>query len=191
MAHLRRLARPLWLAVGLLLGLVIGGLWPDVPLHAVATDRLDNFAIATGFVDDDVEAIYFLDVLTATLKAAVVSNQTQFFQARYEANLYADLTKSVHYINQRRGGGAGLPPMQLPQTPNYMMVTGMSDLRRGQSARTRPSLGLVYVAETNTGIVLAYRIPWDQGAHAANRPTGGKLILQAYDTFTTALVRSP
>ena len=46
------------LAIGLVLGLIAGGLWPDAPLHATCTDRVDNFAIATGFVDDDIEAVF-------------------------------------------------------------------------------------------------------------------------------------
>ena len=78
---------PVWLAIGLLVGFVIGGLWPDTPLHAVATDRTENFAMATGFVDDGVEAIYFLDFLTGTLRAAVLSNQGAAFRNRRGANI--------------------------------------------------------------------------------------------------------
>ena len=58
---------PLYLAIGLLLGLMVGlniqGLWPNIPLHATATQGVDKFAIATGLVKNGVEAIYFLDFL--------------------------------------------------------------------------------------------------------------------------------
>ena len=47
--------------VGLAVGLNVRGIWPNVPLHAVATDAAENFAIATGPVDDRTEAIYVLD----------------------------------------------------------------------------------------------------------------------------------
>ena len=53
-------------------GLVLSGLWPQTPLHATATDRSDTFAIATGAVDDDTEAVYFLDFLTGDLRAVVL-----------------------------------------------------------------------------------------------------------------------
>ena len=193
MACLRKLTWTAWLAIGLLVGAVIGGFWPDTPLHAVATDRMENFAIATGFVDDGIEAIYFLDFLTGTLKAAVVSNQTNGFRARYEANIYKDLHTMVNVLNQKRPTGrtAAGPTLQVPQTPNYMLVTGAADIRRGQVARTRPSASLVYVAETTTGIVMAYVLPWEQGAHSANAPSGGKLELWAADQFTTAIIRTP
>ena len=36
------------LGVGFVGGLVASGFWPYTPLHAVATDRSDSFAIATG-----------------------------------------------------------------------------------------------------------------------------------------------
>ena len=60
--------RSLWLAGGLVVGLVIGlnvaGVWPQIPVHAVATHGQDNFAIATGPLDDNVEAIFVLDSVT-------------------------------------------------------------------------------------------------------------------------------
>jgi len=187
---LRNYTGPAWLAVGLVAGLVVGGMLPHAPLHAVATDRLDDVAIATGAVDEEVEAIYFLDVLTGTLKAAVISRQTPGFQAKGEVNLNSDLQKAVQLVNSRAASGSGRPSIQTPTAPNYVMVTGFADLIRGQ-ARTRPSSALVYVAEVNTGVVLAYALQWDQHAHSANTPYVAVLQLRAFDQFTTALVRSP
>ncbi len=191
MGYVRRHRWYVGLAIGLLLGLILGGLWPDAPLHATATDRVDNFAIATGFVDDEIEAVYFLDFLTGTLRVAVVSNVMPSFQARYEANINADLANVVAFIN---AGGEGrnrsvTGQIQLPQTPNYLMVTGVADLRRGASARQRPGRSLVYVAETNTGILLAYAVPWSKEKHSANQPDYGVLKLWAGDQFSTAIKR--
>ena len=193
MLHLRRYAAAGWLVAGLAAGLLMASFLPHAPLHAVATERLDNFTIATGAVDEDVEAIYFLDVLTGTLKVAVVSNQKPGFQAKGEVNLNADLQKAVMALNVRMpsGGTAARPAIQVPTAPNYAMVTGYADLRRGSSGRARPSLALVYVAETSTGIVMAYVLHWQQHLHAGDQPYVAPLSLWAFDQFTTALVRSP
>lgn len=185
--------------IGIGLGIVIGGLLPGTLVRAVATDRAENYAIATGWVDEGVEALYFLDFLTGTLRAAVPSNQTRDFRARFETNVLADLQKVIDIQNanlaqvnaqRARAGQPPLPPLQVPQNPRFLMVTGNLDIRRGAAARTRPSAAAVYVAELNTGIVLAYVVPWNQSAHAANQPQGGSLELWASDRFATAIIRT-
>ena len=109
--------RLVWLAFGLLAGLLIGGVLPNTPLHAVATDRIDTFAMATGPVDDDVEAVFFLDFLTGDLRAVVLGRQGKGFTAFYEYNaVFNDL---------------GIDPNK---TPKFMMVTGSANLRRGGGA---------------------------------------------------------
>ena len=50
----------------------MAGFWPSVPLHAVATDKIETFSMATGHVEVDYEAVYFLDHLTGDLRAFVV-----------------------------------------------------------------------------------------------------------------------
>jgi len=199
MAYLRQRSWPVWLAIGLLLGLMIGGLWPDTPLHAVATDRTDNFAMATGFVGDGAEAVYFLDFLTGKLTAAVLSNQSPGFQAHYEGNVNADLAAIIQVRNagltqtnlqRRRQGLPPLPELQLPQSPNFLMATGMIDMRRGASGRAQPAEAALYVAETNTGILLAYLLPWDANAHKANIPSGARLTPWTGEQVTTALIQT-
>jgi hypothetical protein len=190
-----------WLLVGVAVGLAISGLCPHSPLHAVATDRVDTFAIATGPVDEEVEAFYFLDFLTGTLKAAVLSNATRDFQATYEVNIRGDLTTLIQFLNQKRAQEniqrrknnlPALPEIVVPQNPKYLMVTGIADIRRGPMARARPSASAVYVAETTTGIVMAYILPWSAEDHSANRPShGNALTLWAGDQFSTALIRTP
>ncbi len=180
MSCLRIQAWWVWLAVGLLAGLAIGGLVPDTPLHAFATDRVDNIALATGPVDwqEGIEAMYFLDFDTGSLKAAVVSNATKGFQAYYAVNIKADLMAAA----QRAG-------VQMPSQPRYMMVTGLVDIRRGGASQKLPARGAIYVAEANTGIVLVYVIPWSPQAHASNQPVADSLVLWASDRFSTAVVR--
>ena len=161
----------LWLVVGLAMGMVLGHFLPHTPLHAVATDRYDTFAIATGPVDGEVEAVYFLDFLTGELRAAVLGRQSGKFTAFYE---YRNVPKDL-----------GVEPAK---NPRYLMVTGMADLVRG-GARMRPSLAVVYIAEITTGTVAAYAIPWDKHAHASSRIVKGTLLPLDVTRFRTAAVR--
>ena len=147
-------SRPVWLGIGLVGGLILCGVWPQTPLHAVATDRAETFAVATGFVDDGVEAVYFLDFLTGDLNAVVLGRQGNAFTAFY---FYKNLVNDL-----------GVDPSK---NPKYMMVTGMANLRRG-TGRLRPSLAAVYVAEVTSGKVAAYAIPWSKNAHASGQIIG-------------------
>ncbi len=159
-----------WVAVGLLVGLVLGGAWPQTPLHAVATDRADTFAIATGAVDEDMEAIFFLDFLTGQLRAAVLGYQSGQFMAFYEHNVLDDLA------------------VEPDRTPRFLMVTGHANLQRG-AARLRPSRSVLYIAEVNSGRVAAYAIPWDPTAHRAGQTFRGGFIPLDATQFRTAPVR--
>ena len=143
----------IYLGIGLIGGLVVGGFWPHTPLHAVATDRSETFAIATGPVDEEVEAIYFLDFLTGDLSAVVLNRPLNGFTAYYRYNVLNDLR------------------IDPSKNPRYMMVTGMTFPRAG-SSRLRPSLAAVYVAEITSGWVAAYAIPWSKSARAAGQVMG-------------------
>ena len=78
------------IVIGLIVGLNVAGLWPSIPLHATATHGLDKFAIATGLVDDSVEALYFLDFLTGDMRAAVINPKTGKFNSFFTRNIAAD-----------------------------------------------------------------------------------------------------
>jgi hypothetical protein len=183
--------------LGLAAGLMAGGLWPETPLHAVASDRTENFVLATGPVDGNCEAVYFLDGLSGTLNAGVLSNVTRSFQARYTASVASDLVKAIKFLNKNiqaggsssRHGAAPPPPeIELPRNPHFLMVTGNVDIRRGLAGREKPSLAAIYVAETSTGIVIAYLLPWDTSSHSANMPVQGQLIPQAFNQFSAPVI---
>jgi hypothetical protein len=179
MGYLRTHGWPIGLALGVMVGLMIGGIWPNTPLHAVATASADSHAMATGFVAEGIEAVYYLDFLTGSLKAAVLSNQNPGFQAFYESNIHADMAQAM-----------ATSGMQMPQTPKYMMVTGLNDIRRMGGQRTKPSSAALYVAEANTGFVLAYILPWSSESHSSNQIYNGTLTVWAYGPFSSAMIRT-
>jgi hypothetical protein len=163
-----------WMAAGALLGLIVGlnlaGLWPSIPLHASATHGLDKFAIATGFVDESVEALYFLDFLTGDLRAAVINPKNGQFNSFYTRNIVNDFG-----VTGQAGG-------------RYLLVTGAADMPRGR-ANFQFSKSIVYVAEASNGTVAAYTIPWNSAAHAAGNPQRGEFQLLSVEQFRTAFVR--
>jgi len=168
MLHALTHNRFVWLAVGLIGGLILGGFWPQTPLHAVATDRYDTFAIATGPLDDEVEAVFFLDFLTGDLRAAVLG-KTGIFNAFFEYNnVFADL---------------GVNPAK---NPKFLMVTGIARLQRA-GQRMYPGNGIVYVAEITTGKVAAYAVPWNAAMRNANMPIRQTLMPLHVTRFRPAL----
>ena len=145
------------LVVGIVIGTLIAGVWPNAPLHASATDRYDTFAVATGMVDDGVEAVYFLDFVTGNLRAAVLSRQAPYkFNMFYERNILQDMKVTS-------------------KDARYLLVTGMCDFRR-VGGRGRMSRSAVYVVEVTSGQIAAYAIPWDQQQYATGRTVNGGLV---------------
>jgi hypothetical protein len=132
------------IGLGAIIGLLLGGAWPQTPLHASASDRVDSFAMASGLVDEDVEAVYFLDFLTGDLNAVVMGKQSGHFTGYFKANVIADMG------------------IDNAKNPRFMMITGTVDLRRA-GTRMQYSRAAVYVAEVTTGKVAAYAVPWNSG----------------------------
>jgi hypothetical protein len=157
------------LVVGLVIGLNIQGLWPSAPLHASATHGIDKFAIATGQVDNSVEALYFLDFLTGDLRAAVFNPRLGKFMSFYTRNVAGDF--------QNAGRNSG-----------YLLVTGAVNIPR-QANKFQFAQSIVYVAEASTGIVAAYTIPWNSSLQAAEKPQWGAFQLLDVQPFRTAFVR--
>lgn len=170
-AHFK--SRSAYLAMGLVLGLIIGlnleGLWPTAPLHATATHGIDKFAIATGTVDAGVEALYFLDFLTGDMRAAAINPKTGKFNAFFTRNIAMDF------------GGAG-------RNSGYLMVTGTVNMPRG-SNKFQYAESIVYVAEAGTGQVAAYTIPWNSSQQAAGTTQYGEFVPLDVQQFRTAFVR--
>ena len=156
------------LGIVLMLAMLLTGRWPNMPLQAVATDRSDGFAMATGYCDDSVEAVYFLDFLTGDLSAAVVSKQTGRFNAFYTHNVMGDLD------------------VNLTKPPRFLLTTGMVDLRSTGGKTNTLSRSLVYVAELQSGRVAAYAIPWSSSAWNSGQTLRGQFTLLDVGRFRSA-----
>jgi hypothetical protein len=163
-------SRTLWVVVALIVGLGLGGFLPHARLHAVATDHTDNFAMATGLVDDELEAVFILDFLTGSLKCAVLSTSTGKFTSAFETSVLDDLGVKAN------------------QNPKFMMVTGAAGLRR-QGGQMQPGNSVVYVAETTSGRIAAYAVPWTRGLATSVMPFKGTLYRLDALPFRTAPIR--
>jgi hypothetical protein len=165
--------RPAILVAGIVVGLVVGlnvqGLWPSIPLHATSTHGLDKFAIATGLVDNGVEALYFLDYLTGDMRAAVINPKTGRFNAFYTRNISADF------------GGSG-------RSTGYLMVTGFADMPRGTN-NFQFAQSIVYVCDVASGTVAAYTIPWNSTLQAAGKTQYGEFQPLDQQQFRQAIIR--
>jgi hypothetical protein len=159
--------RGVWLVVGILIGLFVGAMAPNAPLHASATHGEDSFAIATGAVDVDVEGIFFLDMITGELTGYVINPNTGKFTTAYKHNVLKDMGEL--------------------SKPKFLMVTGVARLRQGVGGRIGQSV--IYVAEMNSGKFLAYGIPWNPARAATNLPTGLPFVLLDGGVFRNAAVR--
>ncbi len=149
------------LILGLTLGLVVGlnakGLWPNIPLHATATEGYESFSIATGLVNNGVEGLYFLDYLTGDLVGAVVNPKTGKFNSRFTYNITGDFSPSA-------------------RNSKYLMVTGQADMPRGRSGFQAAS-SIVYIANVTTGEIASYVMPWNSSMQAAGKPQQGTFQL--------------
>ena len=121
--NFRKTSALVWLGLGLLAGLMVAGFWPSVPLHAVATDKNDSFSMATGPVETDYEAVYFLDHLTGDLHAYVIGRS-----ANGGFGVIQHCFRNVI---------AGFQDRRRQKTPKFLMATGVSDLTRSGSRRDR------------------------------------------------------
>jgi hypothetical protein len=143
--------RGVWLLAGLVLGIPLGaglgGYWPYAPLHAVATDSSDNFAIATGPLDERMEGIFCLDQLTGDLRGAAINFRTGRFTAFFEGNVLAALNATDI------------------KNPQFLMVTGHADFLR-PGGNVRQANTVIYVMETTGGWLAAYAVPWNPSSQA-------------------------
>lgn len=162
----RRLSFRAWALVWLLLGVaggVIAARWSmPAPLHAVASDHGQSFALATGALDEDIEAVYFLDFTTGELKANVLSLITRKFYASFYANVIQDLKIDVS------------------RNPQFALVTGNAGFRPGAGV-VQPGNSIVYVAELTSGKLAAYAVPWPRNLANTGMPIKSARLVKIDD----------
>jgi hypothetical protein len=164
-----------WLVAGILIGLFCGGFLGGLthsPLHAVATDRQDNFAIATVPLNEDQEAVVFLDFLTGDLKATVfnvVRTPVPTVGVIYTKNILQDLG------------------VDATKNPKFLMVSGRLQLRpQGQMIY---SGSVIYVAEVNSGKVGVYAMPYNNTGLQQAHEVAGQFQTVYVGPFRQAVVR--
>jgi hypothetical protein len=149
-----------WLLTGLVLGVGIALLLQGQPAQATATDHADDFAIATGHVTADLEAVYLLDFKTGSLLGSVMNKQTGEFQNFYKRELAADFD------------------LKGKAKPKFLMVTGAM-----QSARAQvPIYHVLYVAELNSGKLAAYAMPY-RGEQSVRGGSTAEMMFLHYMSF--------
>ena len=117
---------------------------PPQLVEATASAAHDNFVIATGFVEDDIEGLFFLDFLTGDLKATVLNRRGVGFNAYYQYNIANDFSGAA-------------------KNPKYLMVTGVArDIQAGGAGRMARTV--LYVVEATSGQVVVYGIPYNRTA---------------------------
>lgn len=128
------------------------GFLKAVSVGATATHGNDTVIMCTGEVDIGIEAVYLLDVVTGELKGAALNTRTRRFVTSYS---YSNVAKDLH--------------AESTKNPKYLMVTGEAQASQGFGSNGRVGRSVIYIAETNSGYVACYAVPWDPSrATAAN-----------------------
>jgi len=120
---------------------------------ASATQANDSVIMCTGEVDVGIEALYILDVVTGELRGGVINIRNGQVNTAFT---YSDVAKDLQ--------------SDAVKNPKYLMVTGELQTTQGFGGTNgRTGRSVVYVAETNSGMVACYAVPWNSArATAAN-----------------------
>ncbi len=141
-------------------------------LHASSTDGNDEFVIATGVVDQEVEGVFFLDPLSGDLQCTVYNPRSGRFNAVFRRNVLGDLQ-----LDQEK-------------RPAFLMVTGQTSLGQGHFANSGQSVGcIVYIVESHSGKFVAYVVPWNKQAFQRGLAQTADLVLLHSGSVRTIAVR--
>lgn len=150
----------LWVASGLIVGLVLGATLPHSPVHATATSQQEQILIATGPVDSDGEAVFVLNGQEGILYAWVICPGAGF-------NAYQ------HAVGADFGA---------PANAKYVMVTGAQNFKPRAGGATFANC-VVFVGELTTGKLVSYTLPWNIAQRTRPQGTGGAFIKGAEFQF--------
>lgn len=128
----------------------------ELMLNASSAAGGKSMAMATGPVDDSLEAIFVLDFLTGELYCWVLG-PSGGWMAQYRTNVVAEF------------GGT-----DKERAPEYVMTTGFVQLR-GRSGND-PANTVCYVGDANSGKVCAFSFEWDRTSARSGREQSGLLV---------------
>lgn len=140
-------------------------------LHATASSASEKFVMATGFIEAGIEGVFILDTLSGDLQCTAFNSRAGGFNARFGRNILEDLK------------------VEGDKRPEFMMVTGQTQLRQIKGLMGSPLTCLAYIVECNTGNFAAYAVPWNPRAYAGGQQQEGKLMLLQVGSARTAAVR--
>ncbi len=143
----------------------------QIPVHAMATQGQENFVIASGYVGDGIEGIYFLDFLTGDLKATVINERAGGFSSFFDYNISDDFN------------------LAQVRNPKYLMVTGQANDLTTSGVGGQMANSVLYVVEASTGQLVAYGLPWSRSMHTAGKIQRGTFIPLARANLRTQFVR--
>lgn len=134
--------RWVWLSLGVLIGVVLSTLWPHEPAIASMVDRDDKFTLSTAQVElvNPLEGVFVTDLVSGTIRGAVLHRQAAKFNIFY----YRDLNRDFKIPSDRQA--------------RYAVVNGQVQVSSRPGAQFGASV--LYVAELTTGRLNAYGFPY-------------------------------
>jgi hypothetical protein len=134
--------RLVWVGMGLVGGILISQLWPTEPVRAATASASDRFAMVTANTSSvgSPDAIFILDFLTGRLSGAALNQGTGRFTNFYARSIAQDFA------------------VDPAAETKYAMVSGTANLN--VTGNFRPATAVLYVAELNSGQVVAYAFPF-------------------------------
>jgi len=112
------------------------------PLYAMSAHGTEKKSLITVPLDAGMEAVVALDHVTGDL--------TGYALDRFSGQFFMQFRRNV----------AGDFPIRQGKIPGFIMVPGEADFRQF-SSNERIADGVIYVAEEDSGQVVAYGIPWN------------------------------
>ncbi|MDA7875293.1 hypothetical protein N9A77_00875 [bacterium] len=144
---------------------------PPLDLMAGTAARTKSLSMATGLIDNNVEALFVLDHLTGNLQCWLLNTKTGNVGGIYRASAATDLAVA---------GKSG--------TPEYIMTTGNFFFRGGSSGNAKPANSICYIGDANTGNVVGYSLTYNEQALNRGGAVNGALKLICKGAARTAIV---
>ena len=144
---------------------------PPMELMAGTAARTKSLSMATGLIDNNVEALFVLDHLTGNLQCWLLNTKTGNVGGIYRASAATDLAVA---------GKSG--------TPEYIMTTGNFFFRGGTSGSNTPANSICYIGDANTGNVVGYSLTYNEQALNRGIAANGALKLICKGAARTANV---